>query len=84
MKSVERSRGGGGEPARNRACYRCDRTVAPSALFRIEIAPPASLAEKYADAVRYCCEGCAAGMNLSDFSDRWEAAARPRDERSNG
>ncbi|WP_247730824.1 hypothetical protein [Halovivax limisalsi] len=84
MKSVERTTGGTGETPRNGTCYRCGRTVAPPALFRIDVAPPAALVEKYADAVRYCCEGCAAGMNLSDVSRRWTASARrgaePSDE----
>nr|WP_247729353.1 hypothetical protein [Halovivax limisalsi] len=82
MRSVERSSGGAGESARNRECYRCGRTVASSCCFTIEIEPPAGLSSKYADSVRYCCEDCAAGMNLSDFSRRWKASARRGDRSS--
>lgn len=53
MKSVEGSGGGTGETSSNRQCYRCDRNVAPLLLFTIEVAPPATLSEKYADSVRY-------------------------------
>nr|WP_247729189.1 hypothetical protein [Halovivax limisalsi] len=80
MKPAEGSGGGVGETSCNRECYRCDRTVAPTSLFTIEVVPPDTLSEKYADSVRYCCEHCAAGMNLSDFSRQWAATSRQTGE----
>ncbi|WP_247730791.1 hypothetical protein [Halovivax limisalsi] len=76
MTAVERSGTGARGPSRDYGCYRCDRDVAPSRLFRIDVSPPESLSERYADSIRYCCADCAAGMNLSAFSERWNAHAR--------
>ncbi|WP_254863485.1 hypothetical protein [Halovivax gelatinilyticus] len=64
------------DAGRIRECYRCDRTIAPEFLFRIEVEPSATLTDKYATSVRYCCENCAAAMNLSAFSAQWKANAR--------
>nr|WP_247731119.1 hypothetical protein [Halovivax limisalsi] len=76
MKSVERSRAGAGDSTRPRECYRCDRDVAPSALFRVAVEPPSVLSARYARSVRFCCPHCAAAMNLSDFADCWKAHAK--------
>ncbi|ELZ10783.1 hypothetical protein C479_08228 [Halovivax asiaticus JCM 14624] len=70
MKSVERTRDGTGDAPRSQGCYRCDRNVAPSRLFRVDVEPPEVLEAEYRHAVRYCCPHCAAAMNLSEFSDR--------------
>ncbi|MFC3959657.1 hypothetical protein [Halovivax cerinus] len=70
MTSAEASSGDDGYKPRGRECYRCDRDVAPQLLFRLTVESPATLSAKYADTVRYCCEHCAAAMNLSDFSRR--------------
>ncbi|MFC3957929.1 hypothetical protein [Halovivax cerinus] len=69
---------------RGRECYRCNRDVAPHFLFRVTVESPAPLSEKYADGVRYCCEHCAAAMNLSDFSRRWIVPTGRGDESTNG
>ncbi|MFC3960047.1 hypothetical protein [Halovivax cerinus] len=76
MRSIESAGGGTRDTSRTRECYRCDRDVAPQLLFRVDVQSPDHLSEKYADSVRYCCEHCAAAMNLSDFSDRWKAHAK--------
>ena len=75
MKSVERARDGAGDEASDRECYRCDRDVAPRRLFRITTEPPASLSQDYQTAERFCCPDCAAGMNLSEFSEQLKARA---------
>ncbi|WP_247728949.1 hypothetical protein [Halovivax limisalsi] len=78
MRGVDESSGGAGDSPRDRGCYRCDRTVAPTRCFRVEVTPPDPLSETYTVAVRYCCEHCAAAMNLSAFSERVKArAGRP-------
>ncbi|ELZ07153.1 hypothetical protein C479_15257 [Halovivax asiaticus JCM 14624] len=76
MKSVERTRDGTGDATPARECYRCDRDVAPSQLFRVDVEPPDALAREYRPSMRYCCPDCAAAMNLSEFSD-W-MKSRPR------
>ncbi|AGB17675.1 hypothetical protein Halru_3109 [Halovivax ruber XH-70] len=75
MKSVERTRDGTGETVSDRECYRCDRDVAPARLFRVTTEPPAALSHDYQTAERWCCPDCAAGMNLSEFSERLKARA---------
>ncbi|MFC3959231.1 hypothetical protein [Halovivax cerinus] len=69
---------------RGRECYRCTRDVAPQFLFRVTVESPAPLSETYADGVRYCCEDCAAAMNLSDFSRRMKRHAGHGDEVPDG
>ncbi|WP_148680559.1 hypothetical protein [Halovivax ruber] len=76
MKSVERTSDGTGDAPRSQGCYRCDRNVAPSRLFRVDIEPPEVLEGDYRHSVRYCCPDCAAAMNLSEFSDRVKKSAR--------
>ncbi|AGB14873.1 hypothetical protein Halru_0227 [Halovivax ruber XH-70] len=76
MKSVERTSDGTGDAPRSQGCYRCDRDVAPSRLFRVDIELPEPLDAQYRHAVRYCGPDCAAAMNLSEFSDRVKARAR--------
>ncbi|ELZ10873.1 hypothetical protein C479_08678 [Halovivax asiaticus JCM 14624] len=67
---------GTGESTPDRECYRCDRDVAPARLFRVTTEPPAALSHDYQTAERFCCPDCAAGMNLSEFSERLKAHAR--------
>ncbi|MFC3959493.1 hypothetical protein [Halovivax cerinus] len=81
MKSIEAT-SGARETTQLRECYRCDRDVGPAELFRIDVAPPAMLEARYADSVRYCCEHCAAAMNLSEFSEWVKTGARQEQPRS--
>ncbi|MFC3957144.1 hypothetical protein [Halovivax cerinus] len=71
MKSIGSSGAGSPETPRNEECYRCDRAVAPAFLFKVSVEPSSGLSKKYGNSVRYCCEHCAAAMNLSDFSHQW-------------
>ncbi|ELZ08325.1 hypothetical protein C479_13338 [Halovivax asiaticus JCM 14624] len=76
MTSVERARDGAGDMSPDRECYRCDRDVAPTRLFRLVAEPPAALSSDYQTAERFCCPDCAAAMNLSEFSEQLKARAR--------
>ncbi|MFC3958812.1 hypothetical protein [Halovivax cerinus] len=79
MRSVDRATAtssASGEGPCTRECYRCDRDVDPDVLFRISVEPPGMLSKRYGDAVRYCCEHCAAAMNLSEFSEQVKRHAR--------
>ncbi|MFC3958071.1 hypothetical protein [Halovivax cerinus] len=84
MTSVDGSSGVAGEPPRTHECYRCDRDVAPALLFRVTVEAPGMLSGKYADSERYCCEHCAAAMNLSEFSWQVKTHARRGDDRTDG
>ncbi|AGB17090.1 hypothetical protein Halru_2508 [Halovivax ruber XH-70] len=75
MKSVERERGGAGDVARDRECYRCDRDVAPPRLFRVDVEPPEIFSADYAHSVRYCCPDCIAAMGMLEFTERWKEEA---------
>lgn len=55
----------------DRECYRCDRDVATGQLFRLSLEPPDGLTGQYADATRYCCRDCAAGLGMLEVTDRW-------------
>nr|WP_256531310.1 hypothetical protein [Halovivax cerinus] len=72
MRSVDQATAtsrASGEGPRTRECYRCDRDVDPDVLFRVSVEPPRMLSKTYGTSVRYCCEHCAAAMNLSEFSE---------------
>nr|WP_247730279.1 hypothetical protein [Halovivax limisalsi] len=78
MKSVEQSHGEVIESQADRECYRCDRNEEPSHLFEITVEPSAAISGRYRESVRYCCVDCAAGMNLSEFSEGWKGRGEQR------
>lgn len=84
MSAAEEPNDGEDGTSPTRECYRCDRSVAPPFCFTVRVEAPAALSEKYADSTRYCCEHCAAAMNLSDIARRWTASIGRRGESDGG
>ncbi|MFC3959991.1 hypothetical protein [Halovivax cerinus] len=75
MTSARQSTANADESPDPRECYRCDRPTVPEFLFRVRVEPPDLPPTKYAPSERYCCEHCAAAMNLSEFSQEWKNGA---------